>query len=360
MARPWHKDTYWPFVLSFAGLLMAGLLFVYSASHYDPAHYEVRQLFWIVVALFFFAAGFSMGYRTFLGFARIFYGITILMLLFVLVRGHARLGAQRWIELGPLALQPSEFAKLSVLLVLADFLGGQPIWENKAKTLFGAMAVVGVPLLLILKQPDLGTALVLATMTFFMFFFWGLPYRYFIMSIVSAALATPLLWAGLKDYQKSRLLVFLNPDRDPLGAGYTAIQSKIAVGSGGLLGKGFLAGTQTQLKFVPEHHTDFIFCVFGEEMGFVGAIALLFLYGLLFQTILKILEHTTDMKAKLLALGLLSLLFAQVFINIGMSFGLMPITGITLPLFSYGGSSLVSTAFGLGMVLSIHKERSIF
>ncbi len=360
MARAWHRDTYWPFVISFAGLLGLGLLFVFSASHYDPAHYEMRQIFWVAVALFFFAAGFLLGYRTFLGFSRLFYAAIILMLLYVLAVSKARLGAQRWIEIGPLALQPSEFAKLAVLLFLTDYLGGRPIFEKEHSTLLGAVMLTGIPMLLILKQPDLGTALVLVSMAIAMLFYWGLKYRYFIFSILGFCLTAPLIWAGLKDYQRNRIMVFLNPERDPLGAGYTAVQSKIAIGSGGLLGKGFLHGTQTQLKFVPEHHTDFIFCVFGEEMGFAGAAVLLLCYGVLFYSILRILEHTTDVKARLLAVGLLAMLFSQVFINIGMSFGLMPITGITLPLFSYGGSSLVSTALGLGMVLSIHKERSIF
>jgi len=191
-------------------------------------------------------------------------------------------------------------------------------------------------------------------------FMWGLRYRYFITAFLSLAVTAPFLWTLLKTYQKKRILVFLDPTMDPLGAGYTAIQSKIAVGSGGLLGKGYLAGTQTQLQFVPEHHTDFIFCVFGEEWGFMGAILLLGLYWLLFSSAFKIISATTDQKARLLGSGIMAMLFVQVFVNIGMTIGLMPITGITLPLVSYGGSSMISTAIALGLILSIYRERSIF
>ena len=179
-------------------------------------------------------------------------------------------------------------------------------------------------------------------------------------SITSVLFSAPFFWQLLKDYQKQRILVFLNPSRDPLGSGYTAIQAKIAVGSGGLFGKGYLQGSQSQLQFIPEHHTDFIFCVIGEEWGFIGALLLLVLYGTLFKSAFDIMSQTTDPKAKLLITGILAVMFSQVFINIGMSFGLMPITGLTLPLISYGGSSLVATSVALGLVLSVYRERSIF
>ncbi len=359
-APAWLKDTYWPFVAAIAGLLAISLLFVYSASHFDPGRYEVKQVFWIALACIVFLASSALGYRTFLGAAPFFYLIVAAALLFVLAAGRTTLGAQRWIQLGPLALQPSEFAKLALVLFLADFLGDRPIIEQEGKTLFQALLIVLIPLGLILKQPDLGTGMVVLAMMITILFMWGLRARFFIGALVTAAAAAPFLWTLLKSYQKKRILVFLDPGSDPLGAGYTAIQSKIAVGSGGFLGKGYLAGTQTQLQFVPEHHTDFIFCVFGEEWGFAGSLILLGLYTLLFSSAFRIIAATTDMKARLLGSGILAMLFMQVFVNIGMSVGLMPITGITLPLVSYGGSSMLSTAVALGLILSIYRERSIF
>jgi len=359
-APGWLKNTYWPFVAAIAGLLTIGLLFIYSASHYDPGHYEVKQALWIAIAAVFFLASSMMGYRTFLGLAPIFYIGVAVTLFYVLIAGRATLGAQRWIQLGPFALQPSEFAKLAVVLFMADFLGDRPMPEKEGRTLFQAAMIGFVPLVLILKQPDLGTAMVILGMLLTVLFMWGLRYRYFITAFVMTAVTAPFLWTLLKTYQKKRILVFLNPNSDPLGAGYTAIQSRIAVGSGGLFGKGYLEGTQTQLQFVPEHHTDFIFCVFGEEWGFVGALILLGLYLLLFSSAFRIISGTTDTKARLLGSGIMAMLFVQVFVNIGMSIGVMPITGITLPLISYGGSSMIATAIALGLILSIYRERSIF
>lgn len=359
-APGWLKNTYWPFVAAIAGLLTISMLFVYSASHYDPSHYELKQFFWIGLAALVFMVSSMMGYRNFLGFAPIFYIGVIATLFFVLIAGRMTLGAQRWIQLGPFALQPSEFAKLATVLFLADFLGDRPLPEREGRTLMQGALIGIVPLVLILKQPDLGTGMVLLTMLITVFFMWGLRYRYFIVSFVTMAVTAPFLWTLLKTYQQKRLLVFLNPNMDPLGAGYTAIQSRIAVGSGGLFGKGYLAGTQTQLQFVPEHHTDFIFCVFGEEWGFIGSLILLGLYLLLFSSAFRIISGTTDSKARLLGSGIMAMLFLQVFVNIGMSIGIMPITGITLPLVSYGGSSMISTAIALGLILSIYRERSIF
>jgi rod shape determining protein RodA len=360
MRPKWLKDIHWPLMFSIAGLALVGILFVYSASHYEAEDYMTKQVFWV---LFGFAALFIaafIGYRTFLGTASLFYCFSILLLIWVMVAGETRLGAQRWIHLGPLALQPSEFAKLATVMALANFLGSHYSWEKEKRTILAALGIAFLPLLLIVKQPDLGSALLFIPMVMVLLFLWGIRYRYLILMFVGGVVTAPLLWTFLKEYQKKRLLVFLNPNLDPLGAGYTAIQSRIAVGSGGLFGKGYLAGTQSQLQFVPEHHTDFIFCVIGEEWGYAGCLLLLVLFGFLFRAVFQVLQHTTDIKAKLLAAGILAMIFSQMFINIGMSFGLMPITGITLPLISYGGSSFVATCVALGLVLSIYKERSIF
>ncbi|MBI3313449.1 MAG: rod shape-determining protein RodA [Candidatus Omnitrophica bacterium] len=360
MLKRWLKDIHWPLFFAMAGLAVIGSAFIYSAAYHDSGTYETKQLFWALVAVAVFFATAFFGYRSLLGMAYLLYAVAILFLIIVLVLGETRLGAQRWLNLGPIAFQPSEFAKLATILALANFLGSYNRWEKEGKIFLAASAIALLPFALIVKQPDLGTSLMFIPMLIAMLLIWGIRYRYFIFTAVGGLLAMPLMWGFLKEYQRKRILVFLDPNQDPLGSGYTAIQSKIAVGSGGLFGKGYLAGTQSQLQFVPEHHTDFIFCVIGEEWGFAGALLLLILYGLLFRAAFQVVEHTTDLKAKLLVAGIAAVIFSQLFINIGMTVGLMPITGITLPLVSYGGSSLVMTAIALGLVLSVYKERSIF
>lgn len=360
MLSKWLKGLHGPLIFSNLALMIIGMVFIYSASYHDATHYETRQLFWALIGFAFFMGVPLIGYRTFLSMANLLYAISIVLLLVVLIGGDTHLGAQRWIQVGPMALQPSEIAKMSVIMVLANYLGSHQPWENESRIILTAVGIVLLPLVLIIKQPDLGTSLLLVPITFVLLFLWGLRFRYILFALIPAVLSAPLFWHFLKAYQKKRILVFLNPNLDPLGAGYTALQSRIAVGSGGLFGKGFLEGTQVQLKFVPEHHTDFIFCVIGEEWGFVGALALLIIYGFLFRSVFQIISHTTDFKAKLLGAGIVTVLFAQVFINIGMTIGYMPVTGLTLPLVSYGGSSFLATSIGLGMLLSIHKERSIF
>ncbi len=360
MLQRWLKETHWPLVFAAAGLVVIGTLFIFSAAYHDSGSYEDKQLFWVLAAAVILFVIPFVGYRTFLSISYLFYVISILLLISVFIFGEARLGAQRWLKFGPFILQPSEFAKLATVLALANFLGSHNPIERKSRTVLIALCIAVLPFLLIMKQPDLGSAIMFLPMGLALLFLWGIRYRTLIVSVLLGVTAAPFGWFILKEYQRKRILVFLNPDLDPLGSGYTAVQSKIAVGSGGLLGKGYLAGTQSQLQFVPEHHTDFIFCVIGEEWGYIGALLVLAFYALLFRSAFQVMDGTTDIKAKLLIAGVTSIIFTQTFINIGMSFGLMPITGITLPLISYGGSSLVATAVSLGLILSIYKERSIF
>ena len=360
MLLKWAKEIHWGLVFPMLGLALIGILFVFSASHYEAEHFATKQTFWIAFGLIAFFATTWIGYRSFLGVSYLFYALTLLLLAVVLVVGESRLGAQRWVNIGPFILQPSEFAKLATMMALANFLGSHHSWEKENRIILIALGMVFVPMVLIMKQPDLGSALLFLPMAAVMLFLWGIRYRYLIGTVVAGCAIAPFFWGLLKEYQKKRVLVFLNPNLDPLGAGYTAVQSRIAVGSGGLFGKGYLAGTQTQLQFVPEHHTDFIFCVIGEEWGYAGSLLLLVLYGFLLKAAFQVMERTTDIKAKLLTAGLLAVLFAQVFINVGMTFGLMPITGLTLPFVSYGGSSFLATSVALGLILSIYKERSIF
>ena len=360
MLYRWFREFHPSLIFATLGLICMGTLFVYSASHHDSSAYLTRQIFWVIVSLGVLFIVQNFGYRTFLSMANLFYIFSILLLIWVLIAGATRLGAQRWITLGPLVIQPSEFAKLATVLTLANYLGNHQPWEHSTKNILWAIAVALLPFLLIVKQPDLGSALVFLPALAAVLFIWGIRKRIFIFSFILILVSTPIFWHFLKPYQKKRIHVFMDPMQDPLGAGYTALQSRIAVGSGGLWGKGYLEGTQSQLDFVPEHHTDFIFCVIGEEWGFIGSLILLALYWLLFKAALTVMDQTTDIKAKLLITGFLATIFTQVFINIGMSFGLMPIAGITLPLVSYGGSSMVATTFSLGMIMSIYKERSIF
>jgi len=354
------NGIHFPLFFSVVALAAIGLLFIYSASYRDPGNYEVKQIFWILAGLAVLASVPFIGYRPFLSISYPFYVLTLILLVLVDFFGSKVLGAQRWLMLGPIAIQPSEFAKVGALLAGVNFLGSHHPWEGQTKTVSIALLLLAVPLFLIIKQPDLGTALLFIPMSVVILFLWGVRKRFLIASFSALALAAPLAWGFLKTYQKKRLMVFINPNLDPLGSGYTALQSKIAVGSGGFWGKGYLGGTQTQLHFVPEHHTDFIFCVIGEELGFLGSLLVLCLYGFLFHSIFLIMQHTTDVKAKMLCGGVLALLFSHVMINVGMTIGLMPIAGVPLPLISYGGSSFIMTCLCLGLVLSVYKERSIF
>ena len=356
----WFKSLPLSLIRTVLVLVTLGIFFIYSASFRNSSDFAWRQLSWLGVSFIFFFLTLKLGYRFFLGISYVLYLFAVLLLGYVFLAGEIHLGAQRWIDIGPISVQPSEFAKLAVVLALANFLGSHNPLEGEAKAIGTTAIFLAVPLVLIMKQPDLGSAILLVPLGAILLFLWGIRYRYLILSFLGGVTASPFLWHFLKEYQKRRILVFLNPERDPLGSGYTAVQSKIAVGSGGLFGKGWLHGTQSQLDFVPEHHTDFIFSVIAEELGFLGGVFLILLYGVLFYQIILLVEKTTDVKGKLLAAGILSLLFFQVLINIGMSFGIFPITGITLPFISYGGSSLVVTFTAVGLLASVYKERSIF
>lgn len=342
------------------GLSVLGILFIFSASYDKPGYFELKQCVWVAAGLVVYFMAASAGYRSFLGMAYVFYGSTLFLLVLVHFFGTVVNGARLWFSIGPIAIQPSEFVKIATLLAVVKYIGNYQPGLTQAKPIWGAVMIVMIPFIMILKQPDLGSALIFIPMLVTVLFLWGIRIRYLILSVILALAALPIGWNFLKAYQKKRLLVFLDPAMDPLGSGYTAIQSKIAVGSGELFGKGYLAGTQSQLNFVPEHHTDFIFSVIAEEWGYVGSLAVICLYVLLFVALFRICEQTTDPKAKMLVSGIVALIFSQVFINIGMTFGWMPITGLTLPLISYGGSSFVLICFALALALSVHRERSIF
>ena len=281
----------------------------------------------------------------------------LILLILVMLVGQTALGAQRWIALGPISIQPSEFSKLIMIIALAAMLEKRGGKINTITDLAPVAAYVGVPFLLVLKQPDLGTSLVFLAIFFGMVFVAGVRLR-LLLGIFGAGLAAmPVLWHFLKDYQKMRIMVFMDPNVDPLGAGYHIIQSKIAIGSGMLFGKGLFGGTQSQLNFLPENHTDFIFSVVGEELGFVGCAILLLLYLVVLWRGIRIAQDASDMFGRLLAVGITSMIAFHVLINVGMTMGIMPVTGIPLPLMSYGASSLTTNIMAIAILLNIQLRR---
>lgn len=277
--------------------------------------------------------------------------------------GLIRLGAQRWLKILWFNFQPSELMKLIIVIFLARYfsradstLGSRVHSWGFIEAVLIPFIFVCLPMLLILTQPDLGTAIFIFIIFISILFIAQVNYKFILFILLGIVLACPLLWQLLKDYQKARLLVFLNPNIDPLGAGYTVIQSKIAVASGWLFGKGWLAGSQSQLHFLPESHTDFIFASFAEEWGFLGSLILLLLYYFLIRYTIKVAQRSSDCFGRLLASGIGLILSIQIFINIAMTIGLAPVVGLPLPLLSYGGSSLVVTFLSLGILINIEKR----
>jgi rod shape determining protein RodA len=276
----------------------------------------------------------------------------------VLFFGVVRGGARRWIALGLFNLQPSEFARIAVALVLAKFFGESRRQAPTRADLFTGAAMTALPLLLIARQPDLGTAVTLLPVYFFVAYVAGLPLRMLGMAVLAGVLAAPVAWTfALKEYQKERIETFINPYKDQKGAGYQQIQARITVGSGGLTGKGFMKGTQGQLRFLPVAHNDFIFSAWAEEEGFVGVIVALALYLLVIWRSLEAAKLSKDRLGAFLVLGVLAGFTFQVFYNITMSAGLAPVKGLTLPLMSYGGSSLIATLTGFGLILNVRMRR---
>lgn len=355
------KDFDKALFLSVVVIILFGLLAVYSATQARGLPFSksfvFKQITSVAIGAALLLVVVNLPYQKWIDMGSIFYGINIALLVIVLVLGHARLGAQRWFSIGSFAFQPSEFIKINLILVLAGYIGAKKDQMTDLKNLLAPVALLAIPFILVLLQPDLGTALLLVPVFFAMLMVGGVRMRYMAGMVGLGIAALPFFWHFLRGYQKQRLLVFLDPNTDPLGAGYTIIQSKIAVGSGGLFGKGWLAGTQNQLNFLPERHTDFIFSVVGEEWGFLGAAALVLLYLLIARRMLGVMSATTDIYGRLIATGVLTLLSLQVIINIGMTIGLMPVVGIPLPLVSYGGTSLIATLVAIGLVLNVGMRR---
>ena len=340
-----------------------GLLFLYSATPEKSLSLQnvfYRQLVWLAVAFLAFWVTLWFDYKSFLNWAYLLYGINLLLLVLVLLLGKAtRLGAERWLGVGPFAIQPSEFSKITLVLTLSRFLHGRDLNSNLLKNLFVTFFLGSLPALLILKEPHLGTAVLLFFILAILLYVSGLRHALFIGSLSALALLSPVGWFFLKPYQRERLLVFVNPNMDPLGSGYTIIQSRISIGSGGLFGKGWLQGTQSQLNFLPERHTDFIFSVVAEEGGFVMAALLVLLFFLFVNRGFSIAKRARSDQARVTAIGLTSLVALHVFVNLAMTMGFLPVVGLPLPFVSYGGSWLTSCWIATALLLSISNERDL-
>ena len=349
-----------------------GVLSIYSSTYQKEGKlwqdiYK-RQILWIILGAAIFMFMSNLHYRRLWDWTYPLYAAALFFLFLVFVLGVVRLGAQRWLRIAWFNFQPSEFAKLILAIFLARYFSKKSVDDvsvlSKRFGIFRGIILpfifASIPMLLIIEQPDLGSGMILFLLFMTLLYLTGLKLRYIFIFLLIVVLPVPFMWHLLRDYQQQRLLVFLNPNIDPLGAGYTIIQSKIAVGSGWLWGKGWLSGTQSQLHFLPESHTDFVFATFSEEWGFLGSSALLFLYYLLIHRGFVIAQRTNDPFGKLLAFGISLMLSIQVFINIAMNMGLAPVVGVPLPLMSYGGSSVLVTFVALGILVNIDRKRGVF
>ena len=357
----------WILFFLLLAITAVSILNLYSATYtikdIGGSQVFTKQLYWFVIGFFFFFIMATFNYFILERLAYPIYFVSILFLILVLVVGKITSGSQRWLSLGPLSFQPSEVAKIAVLMVLAKFFRDQyqsGHKEYELKELWQPFLLTGIPCCLILKEPDLGTAVLIGVMSLSLILFAKVFWKSLLILATSAIALTPLIWFNLKEYQQMRVLTFFRPDMDPLGSGYHINQSKIAIGSGLIWGKGFLKGTQTRLHFLPEQHTDFAFSVLAEEWGFIGGVVLLTLYLLLILWGLNIARESKDRFGSFMAVGIVSIVFWQVVINVGMVTGLFPVVGIPLLLFSYGGSSLVSTMAAMGLLMNISMRRFMF
>ena len=339
-------------------LMFICLLLLFSASKgiITKEGFFLKQCLWIIfgtIACIFIK---RVDYREHKRYAFIMYIGIIFLLVLVLLVGHGQ--ASRWIRIGWFNFQPSEFAKLILIIALSSYLAERNL--KRANVFLISLFIVGIPFLLILKQPNLGTAFIFLIISLGIFYRAGISKKQCFTLLITLVLLSPVLWFSMKGYQKERILTFLNPQRDPLGRGYNLLQSKITIGSGGLIGKGFLQGTQTKLAFLPEYHTDFIFCLLSEEFGFIGIVVLLGLYYFFLMSILKIISSTQERFAQLVGTGILTMFLFQFLINVGMAVGLFPVAGIPLPFISYGGSSLIVSLISVIILVNIRENSTMF
>jgi len=353
----------WTLLALVLGICAIGIINIYSAGFSIGERqipFYLKQIQWVLLGSFFMMLIFLVDYRVISEGAYVIYGISVALLVVVLFYGYTTHGSQRWISLGGFSFQPSELMKLTVILALSRYFDDHKSNESYTlKELFIPFLIVLVPFVLILRQPDLGTALILMIIFASIVFFIGVNWKSVAIVLTGSLMLIPIGWHFLKDYQKDRLITFLNPENDPLGTGYHIIQSMIAIGSGGIFGKGFLKGSQTQLKFLPEQQTDFVFSVFAEEWGFAGALVLIILFMSLILWGMKIALHSRDLLGTLIAFGITALISWEVFINIGMVLGILPVVGIPLPFLSYGGSAMIVLLTAIGLLMNVSVRRFI-
>ncbi|MDD2580795.1 MAG: rod shape-determining protein RodA [Desulfuromonadaceae bacterium] len=355
--------------LVLAGLVVTvcllGILNIYSATtpyKIVGTAYYIKQFYWMLLGMSISLAVSSIDYHILEDLSYWFYGLLLLLLIAVLLVGKKTMGATRWLDFGLFTIQPSELMKIVIVMTFARFFNNfQSVGGRTVKEALIPLGLLAVPAALIMKQPDLGTATLVILIALSMIIYVGLRWSAIVTFI---CITVPMAWIGwtflLRPYQKNRVLDFLDPERSRLGSGYHIIQSKIAVGSGGLTGKGFIKGTQSQLRFLPEQHTDFAFSVFAEEWGFIGCLLLIILYLSLVLWGLNIARRCNDRFGGLLAVGVTAMLFWHIVINMGMVIGLFPVVGVPLPFFSYGGTSMITSMVGIGLLQSISMRRFMF
>jgi len=354
--RLWQKirGISWGLVLLICTAACFGIAVLYSAADGNMEPWAAKQTMRFAIALLLMVGAALVDIRHWFRAASWVYAIVLALVVAVDLRGFVGMGAQRWIDLGIIQLQPSELMNVAVVLALARYFHSLSSEEiGRIRYLILPALTVGVPAALVLKQPDLGTAIMLLMGGIVLFFIAGVRLRYFALTAAAAAAALPGVWHFLRDYQKNRIYTFLDPDSDPLGAGYHILQSKIALGSGGLFGKGFLQGSQSHLSFLPEKQTDFIFTTLAEEFGLVGGLGLLALYSMIIVYGFAIALRSRNQFGRLLGLGIVTNFFLSVFINTAMVMGLIPVVGVPLPLISYGGTAMLAVMLGFGLLLNV-------
>jgi rod shape determining protein RodA len=350
----------WTLILLLALIASVGFATLYSAAGGSLAPWALRQMIRFAVCVCILILVALIDLRIWLRYAYAIYGVALVSVAATEVAGSIGMGAARWIDLGFMQFQPSEVMKVALLLALARYYHGVAAEDvNRLRHLFLPVGFAALPAVIVMRQPDLGTAIILLSLAAIMMFLAG--FRIWKFMVVGAGMAAllPIAWNFLRDYQKKRVLTFLDPEADPLGAGYHIIQSKIALGSGGVFGKGFLAGTQGHLNFLPEKHTDFIFTMLAEEHGLVGAALLIGLYAVTIAYGIAIALRSRSHFGRLLAQGVTAMFFLYVFINIAMVTGMLPVVGVPLPLISYGGTSMLSLMWGFGLVMCVFVHRDI-
>ena len=354
-------DINWNFVILITLIACAGFAALYSAAGGSWSPWADRQMIRFAVGFVILLGVACIDLRVWMAAAFPAYAFSLLLLVAVEVAGRVGLGAQRWLEFGPLALQPSELMKVALVLALARFLHGlKPGEVSQPLKLAVPVVMIAVPVLLVLMQPNLGTASLLAMCGAILLFLAGLSWRWIAAAFVSICIAVPAAWQFvLHDYQKQRVLTFFDPNSDALGAGWNITQAKIALGSGGVAGKGFLLGTQSRLSFLPEKETDFIFTMIGEEFGFFGTLALLGLFAMVIYYGIQVAVLSRSQFGRLLAMGITVNFFLYIMINGLMVMGLIPVVGIPMPLISYGGTAMMTVMFGFGLLMSVHVHRQI-